>query len=75
MMQGGGAAATPAGAASEGDAKSGGDKKDEFEAMQLGDYRLGATIGKGSFGKVKLAQNVKTGEQASPALPLSGAVW
>ena len=31
--------------------------------LMVGDYALGSTLGKGSFGKVKLAKNVKTGEQ------------
>jgi len=31
----------------------------------VGDYRLAATLGQGSFGKVKLAYHLKTGEKVA----------
>lgn len=32
---------------------------------RIGNYILGETLGQGSFGKVKLATNVKTGEKVT----------
>jgi serine/threonine protein kinase len=32
---------------------------------QIGTYRLGKTIGEGSFGKVKIAHHILTGQQVA----------
>eukprot|EP00969_Alexandrium_andersonii_P325432 14379818-Alexandrium_andersonii.AAC.1 len=34
-------------------------------SQTVGQYRLGSTIGKGHFGRVKLAEHVKTSEKAA----------
>ena len=35
---------------------------DKVKLMKLSDYNLGDTLGTGSFGRVRIAKNKKTGE-------------
>jgi serine/threonine protein kinase len=39
------------------------------DRRRVGDYTLGDTLGAGSFGKVKLATHVTTGEKVCPRIP------
>ena len=45
--------------------QEGKEEKDENEEFILGDYKLGKTIGEGTFGKVKLGEHKLTGEKVN----------
>jgi len=47
------------------------DKNSKSKSGSLGQYILGKTLGEGTFGKVKIATHIKTGEKVNKKININ----